>query len=68
MALHLNLLHEEIPSSGNASAIRLRSASLALRSCGAVLFLYYGWNAYQTLEIKARLGAVQRDWAKIEPQ
>ena len=33
-----------------------------------MLFLYYLWTAYRTLEIKSRLGNVQREWAKIEPK
>src|SRR5207253_1443675 len=41
---------------------------LMLLSCGAILFLYYAWNAYQTFEIKAKLSAVDGDWKKIEPR
>ena len=31
------------------------------------MLLFYIFKAYQTLEIKNRLSAVQRDWAKVEP-
>jgi hypothetical protein len=67
MALHLNFLHEEISEQRQRKRDPLKIGTLALGACGAVLFLYYGWKAYQTLEIKARLGTVQRNWAKIEP-
>ena len=39
-----------------------------LCSCGALLFLYYAWNAYQTLEIKAKLNSVEAEWKKLEPK
>jgi hypothetical protein len=67
MALHLNLLHEEILEQRQRKRDPLKIGIFLLSGCGALLFLYYGWNAYQTLEIKSRLSAVQADWAKIEP-
>ena len=67
MALHLNLLHEQIFEHRQRQRDPLKLGILILAGCGAVLFLYYGWNAYQTLQIKARRSAVERDWAKIEP-
>ena len=67
MALHLNLLHEEILEQRQRQRDPLKIGILLLAGCGALLFLYYGWNAYQTLQAKARLGAVERDWEKVEP-
>jgi hypothetical protein len=67
MALHLNLLHEEILEQRQRQRDPLKIGILLLAGCGALLFLYYGWNAYQTLQIKARRSAVERQWAKIEP-
>src|SRR5216684_1859483 len=68
MALHLNLLHEEILEQRQRQRDPLKIGMLVLASCGAILFLYYAWNAYQTLEIKSRLSSIDRDWKKIEPQ
>jgi len=68
MALQLNLLHEEILEQRQRQRDPLKIGILLLGGCGALLFLYYGWNAYQTLQAKARLGAVERDWAKVEPK
>jgi hypothetical protein len=68
MALHLNLLHEEILEQRQRQRDPLKIGILLLAGCGLLLFLYYGWNAYQTLQAKARLGAVERDWAKVEPK
>jgi hypothetical protein len=67
MALHLNLLHEEILEQRQRKRDPLKIGMLLLTACGVFLFLYYGWNAYRTLQIKAQLGTVQREWAKIEP-
>src|SRR5438477_9553930 len=68
MALHLNLLHEEILEQRQRQRDPLKIGILVLAGCGAILFLYYAWNAYQTLEIKSQLSKVQGEWAKIEPQ
>ena len=68
MALQLNLLHEEILEQRQRQRDPLKIGMLVLSSCGAILFLYYAWNAYQILEIKSRLGSIERDWKKIEPQ
>ena len=68
MALHLNLLHEEILEQRQRQRDPLKIGMMVLGAFGAFLFLYYIWNAYQTLEIKSRLGKVQRDWAAIEPK
>jgi hypothetical protein len=68
MALHLNLLHEQILEQRQRQRDPLKIGMMVLIGIGAFLFLYYGWNAYQTLSIKARLSVVERDWAKIEPK
>src|SRR4029077_19694348 len=68
MALPLNLLHEEILEQRQRQRDPLKIGILLLVGCGALLFIYYGWNAYQTLQAKARLAAVERDWAKVEPK
>jgi hypothetical protein len=68
MALHLNLLHEEILAERQRQRDPLKIGLLVLAGCGAILFLYYAWNAYQTIEIKSELSKVQNEWAKIEPQ
>jgi len=68
MALHLNLLHEEILEQRQRQRDPLKIGILVLASCGALLFLYYAWNAYQTLEIKSRLNRVEAEWKKLEPQ
>jgi hypothetical protein len=68
MALHLNLLHEEISEQRQRQRDPLKIGVMVLVGCGVLLFLYYAWNAYQTLAIKSRLSAVEQDWAKIEPK
>src|SRR2546430_464427 len=68
MALHLNLLHEEILEQRQRQRDPLKIGMLVLSSCGALLFLYYAWNAYQTLEIKAKLNSVEAEWKKLEPK
>ena len=68
MALHLNLLHEEISEQRQRQRDPLKIGMLVLCSCGALLFLYYAWNAYQTLEIKAKLSGIEAEWKKLEPK
>ena len=63
MALHLNLLHEQILEQRQRQRDPLKIGTMVLGGIGALMALYYGWNAYQTLAIKARLSAVERDWA-----
>jgi hypothetical protein len=67
MALHLNLLHEEIQEQRQRQRDPLKIGIMVLAGLGALLFLYYMFNAYRTLEIKSRLSAVERNWTKIEP-
>src|SRR2546423_11016494 len=68
MALALNLLHEEILEQRQRQRDPLKIGLLVLSSCGALLFLYYAWNAYQTLDIKAKLSGVEAEWKKLEPK
>jgi hypothetical protein len=68
MALHLNLLHEEIQEQRLRQRDPLKIGMMVLGGLGALMFLYYMWNAYQTLGIRNRLNAVQSDWSKVEPK
>ncbi len=68
MALQLNLLHEQISEQRQRQRDPLKLGIYALVAFGVVLFLWYGWNAYQTIQIRSRLNAAQAEWAKIEPQ
>lgn len=68
MALHLNLLHEEIQEQRQRQRDPLKIGMMVLGGLGALMFLYYMWNAYQTLGIRRRLNAVQENWSKVEPK
>jgi hypothetical protein len=68
MALHLNLLHEQILEQRQRQRDPLKIGLLALIGCGTIMFGYYSWNAYRTLESKSRLNAIERNWAKVEPK
>jgi hypothetical protein len=68
MALHLNLLHEEIQEQRQRQRDPLKIGMMVLGVLGAFMLTYYMWNAYRTLEIRNRLSQVQRDWAKVEPK
>jgi len=68
MALHLNLLHEEFQEQRQRQRDPLKIGMMVLGGLGALMFLYYMWNAYQTLGIRTRLNAVQSDWSKVEPK
>src|SRR5437667_6129797 len=68
MALQLNLLHEEISEQRQRQRDPLKLGVIALGAFGAILFLYYMWNAYQTLQIKSRLNVVEAEWQKVEPK
>src|SRR5450755_31443 len=67
MALHLNLLHEEILEQRQRQRDPLKIGMMVLGTLGAIMFLYYMWNAYQTLGIRNRLHAAQSSWSKVEP-
>jgi hypothetical protein len=68
MALQLNLLHEEISEERQRKRDPLKLGIIALCAFGAILFVYYGWNAYQTIQIKSRLNAAQAEWQRVEPK
>ncbi|HST31447.1 MAG TPA: hypothetical protein VLK27_11490 [Chthoniobacterales bacterium] len=68
MALSINLLHEEILEQRQRQRDPLKIGMIVLASCGVVLFAYYAWNAYRTIEIKSRLSHITADWKKIEPE
>jgi hypothetical protein len=68
MALHLNLLHEEIQEQRQRQRDPLKIGMMVLGGLGAIMFLYYMWNAYQTLGIRRRLNVVQESWSKVEPK
>ena len=68
MALQLNLLHEEITEERQRKRDPLKLGVIALCFFGALLFIYYGWNAYQTIQIKSHLNAAQAEWQRVEPK
>ena len=68
MALHLNLLHEEILEQRLRQRDPLKIGMMVLAGIGALMFLWYMGKAYQTLAIRNRLSTIQQDWNKIEPK
>jgi len=68
MALHLNLLHEEILEQRQRQRDPLKIGIMVLCFLGVLMVLNYMWKGYKTLEIRSRLNQVQADWAKIEPK
>jgi hypothetical protein len=68
MALHLNLLHEEILQQRQRQRDPLKIGMMVLGGLGAVMLTYYLWNAYKLLEIHNRLSLTQHDWGKVEPK
>jgi hypothetical protein len=68
MALHLNLLHEEIREQRQRQRDPLKIGMMVLGALGALMLVYYLWNAYKVLEIRTRLSQVQHDWAQVEPK
>ena len=68
MALHLNLLHEEIAEQRQRQRDPLKLGMIALGAIAALMALFYMWKGYQTLGTKSRLAAVEADWAKVEPK
>ena len=41
---------------------------MVLSALGAIMLVYYLWNAYKVLEIRTRLSQAQQNWAKVEPK
>ncbi|MDQ3197719.1 MAG: hypothetical protein M3Q46_00800 [Verrucomicrobiota bacterium] len=68
MALQLNLLHEEINEKRQRKRDPLKLGIIGLSTFGALLFLYYGLNAYQTIQIKSELSLAEAEWQKVEPK
>jgi hypothetical protein len=68
MALQLNLLHEELAKQRQRQRDPLKLGLIALGAVGAMLFLYYGWNAYQTLQIRSELKSAETSWNQVEPK
>jgi hypothetical protein len=68
MALHLNLLHEEIFQQRQRQRDPLKIGMMVLGVLGSLMLAYYMWNAYKTLEIRNRLGQAQHEWSKVEPK
>ena len=68
MALHLNLLHEEFLEQRQRQRDPLKIGMLVLSALGAVMVMYYMWNAYKTLEIRNRQSQAQHEWSKVEPK
>ncbi|HEX8489897.1 MAG TPA: hypothetical protein VF626_02665 [Chthoniobacterales bacterium] len=68
MALHLNLLHEEIFEQRQRQRDPLKIGMMVLGALGALMLAFYMWKAYQTLEIRNRLSQVQHEWSKVEPK
>jgi len=68
MALHLNLLHEEISEQRQRQRDPLKIGMMVLGALGALMLAFYMWKAYQTLEIRNRLSQVQHEWSKVEPK
>jgi hypothetical protein len=66
MALHLNLLHEEILEQRQRQRDPLKIGIMILCFVGVLMVLYYMWNGYQVLGVRSRLNQVQADWAKVE--
>jgi len=66
MALHLNLLHEEILEQRLRQRDPLKIGMLVLCAIGALMFLWYMGRAYQTLSIRNQLSNIQAQWSKIE--
>ena len=68
MALHLNLLHEEISAQRQRQRDPLKIGMMVLGAVAALMLVYYMWNAYKTLAIRSRLSQVQHEWSKVEPK
>lgn len=67
MALHLNLLHEEIAEQRQRQRDPLKIGLMVLLLLGVLMAMFYMWKGYQTLGMKNRLATVQAEWAKVEP-
>jgi hypothetical protein len=68
MALHLNLLHEEIAEQRQRQRDPLKIGMMVIGAVAVLMLAFYMWKAYETLGVKSRLAAVEADWAKVEPK
>ncbi len=68
MALQLNLLHEKISEERQRKRDPLKLGIMAMSGFGLLFLLYYGWNAYETIQIRSQLNAAQHEWQKVEPK
>lgn len=68
MAIHLNLLHEELLEQRQRQRDPLKIGMLVLIAIGSLMFIWYMGKAYQTLSIRNRLNTVKAAWSKIEPK
>ncbi len=66
MALHLNLLHEEITEHRQRQRDPLKLGTIALCFIGVLMLLFYAFKAYQMLAINSRLKVAQANWTKVE--
>lgn len=68
MALHLNLLHEEIAEERQRQRDPVKLGIMAACLLGAILALFYAFKAYQTLNTRTRLSTLEQQWSAIEPK
>lgn len=68
MTLSLNLLHEEIAQEIQRKRDPFKIVMCVGGSIAALLLAYYVVNVWETLAVKSRFNAVERDWAKVEPK
>lgn len=68
MALHLNLLHEEILEQRQRQRDPLKIGIMILCFLGVLMVVYYMWQGYQVLGVRGRLNQTLADWAKVEPK
>ena len=68
MPLQLNLLHEEFTEERQRKRDPLKLGMMALGAVGALMLLFYGFRAYQTLALKNRLRTIEEEWSKVEPK
>jgi len=67
MALQLNLLHEEFTEERQRKRDPLKLGVMGLIGIGVIFFLYYAWNAYETIQIKSQLNTAEAEWQRVEP-
>jgi len=68
MPLALNLLHEELREQRQRKRDPLKISMMVGIGIAALLALNYLWGGYKLLELKSKLSAAEREWAKVEPK